>query len=64
MNRITGLAYERLIRHMRHKDQHKSDHRQIVQTAADYFAIVEERRFFRFLPLDYAFFFCLCCRKA
>lgn len=64
LNRITGLAYERLIRHMRHKDQHKSDHRQIVQTAADYFAIVEERRFFRFLPLDYAFFFCLCCRKA
>lgn len=63
LNRITGLAYERLIRHTKHKDQHKSDHKRILRVAADYFEIVEERRFLRFLPMDYAFFFCISCRK-
>jgi ubiquinone/menaquinone biosynthesis C-methylase UbiE len=63
LNRITGLAYEFLIRHMKHKDQHKSDHKRIVQMASKYFEIVEERRFFGFLPLDFAFFFCVSCRK-
>ena len=63
LNRITGLAYERLIRHMKHQDQHKSDHRRILSAASEHFEIVEQRRFFRFLPLDYAFFFCISCRK-
>lgn len=63
LNRITGLAYEQLIRHMRHTDQHKSDHQRILRVASDYLEIVDERRFFRFLPLNFAFFFCICCRK-
>lgn len=63
LNRITGLAYERLVRHMKHADQHKSDHRRILDAASEWFEIVEERRFLHFLPLDYAFFFCLSCTK-
>ena len=64
LNRVTGLAYERLIRHMKHKDQHKSDHRRILREAGARFEIVEEKRFLPGMPRDYAFFFCISCRKA
>lgn len=63
LNRITGLAYERLIRHMSHKEQHKSDHRQILRLAEERFEVLAAKRFVRFLPLDYTFFFCVACQK-
>jgi ubiquinone/menaquinone biosynthesis C-methylase UbiE len=63
LNRITGLAYERLIGHRQHREQHRSDHRRILRLAEQRFSVLRAERFVRCLPLDYAFFFCVACRK-
>lgn len=63
LNRLTGLAYERLIGHMKHQEQHKSDHRSILRLAEDKFSVLKVEQFLDILPLDYAFFFCAACQK-
>lgn len=63
LNRITGLAYERVIGHIRHQEQHKASHRKILEIAQDKFEEVKVEHFLGFLPIDYAFFFCVACRK-
>lgn len=63
LNRLTGLAYEKIIRHIKHEDQHKSDHRRIINASSQVFEITEIQSFMRFVPLDYALFFCISCRK-
>lgn len=63
LNRITGLAYERLIGHIRHGQQHKADHRRILGAAAESLQALRVERFPRFLPIDCAFFFCVACQR-
>ncbi|MBI4489892.1 MAG: class I SAM-dependent methyltransferase [Deltaproteobacteria bacterium] len=64
LNWITGMAYERLIGHLRHREQHKSSHRRILQAVRDRFHDVRIASFPGFLSLDYDLFFCAACRKA
>ena len=64
LNRITGLAYERVIGHLRHQEQHKAGHRQILETAKARFQEVRIEHFPSFLSIDYAFFFCAAGKKA
>lgn len=63
LNRITGLAYERVIGHIKHREQHKSSHSKILGMTQDRFQVVKVDHFFGFLPIDYAVFFCVACRK-
>ena len=63
LNRLTGLAYERVIGHIRHQEQHKASHRKILAMAQARFEQVKVEHFLRFLPIDYAFFFCAACKK-
>jgi ubiquinone/menaquinone biosynthesis C-methylase UbiE len=64
LNRITGLAYERVIGHLRHREQHKAGHRRILETARSRFQELRVERFLGWVPIDYAFFFCAAGEKA
>lgn len=64
LNRITGLAYERVIGHLRHREQHKASHSRILETARARFPEIRVEHFLSCLPIDYAFFFCAAGKKA